>query len=85
MSRGKGNKRRQVYAGGGVDLLLARSLELWGEGKTGDPLFLPVSFPHANVFQHSLQSGQIRVNTGDQGVPHGLLPTCDVPCIKISF
>jgi integrase len=40
--RGKGNKERAVYAKGGADLLLARWLELRGEGEPEDPLFLPV-------------------------------------------
>jgi site-specific recombinase XerD len=40
--RGKGNKERQVYAEGGADLLVAAWLELRGEGRPEDPLFLPV-------------------------------------------
>ncbi|HEY6582087.1 MAG TPA: tyrosine-type recombinase/integrase [Rubrobacter sp.] len=67
--RGKGNKERQVYAEGGADLLLARWLELRGEGQPGDPqapLFLPVR--KDGLVQHTDPHGEKKASLSDQAV-----------------
>jgi integrase len=64
--RGKGNKERQVYAEGGADLLLARCLELRGEGEPVDPLFLPVR--KDGVVQRTDPHGEKKSSLSDQAV-----------------
>lgn len=64
--RGKGNKEREVYAEGGADLLLARWLELRGEGEPEDPLFLPVRKDGAVM--HADPHGEKKSSLSDQAV-----------------
>ena len=64
--RGKGNKERQVYAEGGADLLLARWLEIRGEGEAADPLFLPVR--KDGEVMHADPHGEKKASLSDQAV-----------------
>ena len=64
--RGKGNKERQVYAEGGADLLLARWLEIRGEGEAADPLFLPVR--KDGEVMHADPYGEKKASLSDQAV-----------------
>lgn len=64
--RGKGNKEREVYAEGWADLLLARWLELRGEGEPEDPLFLPVRKDGAVM--HADPHGEKKSSLSDQAV-----------------
>jgi len=63
---GKGNKERQVYAEGGADLLLARWLEIRGEGEAADPLFLPVR--KDGKVMHANPHGEKKASLSDQAV-----------------
>jgi site-specific recombinase XerD len=62
--RGKGNKERRVYADGGADLLLARWLELRGEGEPEDPLLVPARKDSAVM--HADAHGEKKASLSDQ-------------------
>lgn len=63
---GKGNKERAVYAEGDANLFLVRWLELRGEGKPEDPLFLPIS--KTGRVEHTDPYGEKKTSLSDQAV-----------------